>query len=924
MSDNVIQTSFNSGEWSPSLYAQVNLKQYHSGAALLRNFFVDVRGGATTRPGTRYTATCKSNGIVRPIPFQASFTVSYLLEFGQGYVRFFNNGAPVLEAGKTITAITQANPGVITSTAHGYSNGDWIVISGVVGMVLLNGNTFIVAGVTANTYTLTDLFGNVINTTSYGTYISGGTAARVYTIISPYQASEVFGIRYTQNVNQLYLCHPNYPPYVLTLNSATNWTLAPITFGSTVTAPTGQTVATTLAAGAVNYAYIITTVDSFGQESGPSAFAILANVTDIRSVAGSNTVTWTAVPNAASYNVYRAVPRYGAAVPAGSDFGFAGNVTSNTFIDSNINIDFSQGPPVVTNPFFGSGVQTITITNRGANFTGIPAVSFTGGGGGTGAAASASLRVASGTASGGVGYLVGDRCSIIGDTSGAVYTITSTTGNGIVVSAVVTTQGNLTSGTPIINGELAGSRFSSPALVNSSWELSVISLTAAGAGYSPAPTVAIAPATGGAAATCTLGTVAAGNPTVPALANQRLILAGPVGSPGQINGSIPGAYFNFNASSPIQPDNAFQQTLVAGQLNTIQAMIPMPAGLIVFGDKLAWLVNGGSPGSPLSATSLVANPQAYNGSSSLPPIVATSDILYVQAKQSIVRNLVYNFYTNVYTGTDISILSNHLFYGFTLVQWAWAEEPFKLAWAVRNDGQLVCLTFLKDLEIVAWTHSDTQGAFIGVASITEASSIGNVDAVYHVVKRTVQDQTVNYIERFVELTYPNDYKSSWQVDAGIGYNGSAATTFSGAQHLGGMVVTGLADGVVINFTMPTSGTFIFGGGGTAGLTNIANASIVTVGLSFLPQLGTLPLDLGEPTVQGKRKKVSAVTVRCRNALGLTTGRNIDSDQVPIQDLVLGNVGTMSNQVVTGLVTGDARTIVDPQWDVFGQYYIQPN
>src|SRR5882724_6623449 len=925
MSDNVIQTSFNSGEWSPSLYAQVNLKQYHSGAALLRNFFIDTRGGATTRPGTRYVATCKSNSTVRPIPFQASFTVSYLLEFGQGYVRFFNNGAPVLESGKAITAITQANPGVITSTAHGYSNGDWIVISGVVGMVLLNGNTFIVAGVTANTYTLTDLFGNVINTTSYGTYISGGTAARVYTIISPYQASEVFGIRYTQNVNQLYLCHPNYPPYVLTLNSATNWTLAPITFGSTVTAPTGQTVATTLAAGAVNYAYIITTVDSFGQESGPSAFAILANVTDIRSVAGSNTVTWTAVPNAASYNVYRAVPRYGAAVPAGSDFGFAGNVTSNTFIDSNINIDFSQGPPVVTNPFFGSGVQTITITNRGANFTGIPAVSFTGGGGGTGAAASASLRVASGTASGGVGYLVGDRCSIIGDTSGAVFTITAANpSTGAVISAVVTTQGNLTSGTPIINGELAGSRFNSPANMNASWELSVISLTAAGAGYSPAPTVVITPATGGAAATCTLGTSGAGNPTVPALANQRLILAGPVSSPGQINGSIPGAYFNFNASSPIQPDDAFQQTLVAGQLNTIQAMIPMPAGLIVFGDKLAWLVNGGSAGSPLSATSLVANPQAYNGSSPLPPIVATSDILYVQAKQSIVRNLVYNFYTNVYTGTDISILSNHLFYGFTLVQWAWAEEPFKLAWAVRNDGQLVCLTFLKDLEIVAWTHSDTQGAFIGVASITEASSIGNVDAVYHVVKRTVQDQTVNYIERFVELTYPNDYKSSWQVDAGIGYNGSAATTFSGAQHLGGMVVTGLADGVVINFTMPTSGTFIFGGGGTAGLTNIANASIVTVGLSFLPQLGTLPLDLGEPTVQGKRKKVSAVTVRCRNALGLTTGRNIDSDQVPIQDLVLGNVGTMSNQVVTGLVTGDARTIVDPQWDVFGQYYIQPN
>ena len=927
MSDNVIQTSFNSGEWSPSLYAQVNLKQYHSGAALLRNFFVDTRGGATTRPGTRYVATCKSNSTVRPIPFQASFTVSYLLEFGQGYVRFFNNGAPVLETGKAITAITQANPGVITSNAHGFANGDWVVISGVVGMVLLNGYTFIVAGVTANTYTLTDLFGNAINTTSYGTYVSGGTAARVYTITSPYQASEVFGIRYTQNVNQLILCHPNYPTYVLTLISASNWTLAPAVIGSTLAAPTGQAVATTLAAGTVNYAYVITAADSNGQESPPSAFATLANVTDIRTVAGTNTITWTAVTGAASYNVYRAQPRYGAAVPAGSQFGFIGNVTALTMIDSNVTVDFSQGPPIPENPFFGSGVQTATVTAPGA-YGGaiiIPSVTLTGGGGSGATAVAVAGSTAVAPSAGGNGYVVGNLVySQSAANGGAVYQVVSVSGGGVVTALSVVNPGSRQSGdqTPSNPGSTLSNGAGLNLTINITWGINAVNIASPGSGYSTPPAVAFS--SGAATATTMLGAPSVGNPTVPALANQRLILAGPVSSPGQINASQPGSYFNFNISEPIQPDDAIQQTLVSGQLNTIQAMIPMPAGLIVFGDKHAWLVNGGSAGSPFSATGLVANPQAYNGSSPLSPIVATSDILYVQAKQSIVRNLVYNFYTNVYTGADISVISNHLFYDFTLIQWAWAEEPFKLAWAVRNDGQLLCLTFLKDLEIVAWTHSDTQGAFKGVASIVESSSIGNVDAVYHVIQRTVQGVAVNYIERFVELVYPSDYQSSWQVDAGIGYNGAAATIFSGAQHLGGMAVTGLADGVVINFTMPINGTFQFGIGGTAGLTTIPNASIVTVGLSFLPQLGTLPLDLGEPTVQGKRKKVSAVTIRCRNALGLTAGRTLTTG-VSMADLVLGNVGTMSNQIVTGLVTGDARTIVDPQWDVFGQFYIQqPN
>src|SRR5882672_10070215 len=317
MSDNVIQTSFNSGEWSPSLYAQVNLKQYHSGAALLRNFFVDTRGGATTRSGTRYIATCKSNGTVRPIPFQASFTVSYLLEFGQGYVRFYNNGAPVLEATKTISAIN-IGTSTITATAHGYSNNDWVFISGIVGTVgnQINGGTFIVAGVTTNTFTLVDLFGNAIVLT--GAYTSGGTVQRIYTITSPYQASEVFGIRYTQNVNQLYLLHPNYAPYVLTLVSATNWTLVPMVIGSTLAAPVGQSVSSTLAAGTVNYGYVITAVDINGQESAPSGLASLGSAQDLRSTPGTNSVQWTAVAGAISYNIYKAEPRYGAAVPAGA------------------------------------------------------------------------------------------------------------------------------------------------------------------------------------------------------------------------------------------------------------------------------------------------------------------------------------------------------------------------------------------------------------------------------------------------------------------------------------------------------------------------------------------------------------------------------------------------------------------------------
>jgi hypothetical protein len=83
-------------------------------------------------------------------------------------------GKSVLGTAKVITAITQANPAVVTSNAHGLLEGDIVTIAAVVGMTQLNGNTYIVANPAANTF---ELFG--IDSTGYTAYTSGGTATPV-------------------------------------------------------------------------------------------------------------------------------------------------------------------------------------------------------------------------------------------------------------------------------------------------------------------------------------------------------------------------------------------------------------------------------------------------------------------------------------------------------------------------------------------------------------------------------------------------------------------------------------------------------------------------------------------------------------------------------------------------------------------------
>lgn len=74
----------------------------------------------------------------------------------------------------TITGITQADPPVVTATGHGLTDGQRVTISGVVGMVELNGLTSAVKSVTSGTFELVEL-----DSTDYTAYTSGGSATPV-------------------------------------------------------------------------------------------------------------------------------------------------------------------------------------------------------------------------------------------------------------------------------------------------------------------------------------------------------------------------------------------------------------------------------------------------------------------------------------------------------------------------------------------------------------------------------------------------------------------------------------------------------------------------------------------------------------------------------------------------------------------------
>ena len=93
-------TSFVSGEFGNKLTGRTDFEKYQSAAKKMENFLVHPQGAATRRVGTQFIDEVKdSSKKTRLIPFEFSTTQTYILEFGNQYIRFFKDKGQILSGG---------------------------------------------------------------------------------------------------------------------------------------------------------------------------------------------------------------------------------------------------------------------------------------------------------------------------------------------------------------------------------------------------------------------------------------------------------------------------------------------------------------------------------------------------------------------------------------------------------------------------------------------------------------------------------------------------------------------------------------------------------------------------------------------------------------------------------------------------------
>lgn len=221
---NISLLDFSAGEISKKIYGRHDIGGYYNSGRRVENFIPETIGPGRFRQGTIYDGPSRLNNKPLLYPFSFGDSVSYILEFTNTKIRFYNENGRIHATGQNITNITQANPAVVTySGADTYANGDSVYISGVVGMTEVNNKEFIVANLTAGSNTF-ELSG--INSTAYTAYDSGGTVEEIIEVTTPYGTNDLYALKFAQNGKKLFITHPSYNPQKLTYTSATSWAFA--------------------------------------------------------------------------------------------------------------------------------------------------------------------------------------------------------------------------------------------------------------------------------------------------------------------------------------------------------------------------------------------------------------------------------------------------------------------------------------------------------------------------------------------------------------------------------------------------------------------------------------------------------------------------------------------------------------------------
>lgn len=103
-----MQPSFSGGEFDPKVMGRIDSEKYATGLKQCENFYIHKFGSVSNRTGFLFLDNAKySDKRCRLVPFVYSSDQSYVLEFGERYIRFWNSdGSLIIDGDEPLEVVT--------------------------------------------------------------------------------------------------------------------------------------------------------------------------------------------------------------------------------------------------------------------------------------------------------------------------------------------------------------------------------------------------------------------------------------------------------------------------------------------------------------------------------------------------------------------------------------------------------------------------------------------------------------------------------------------------------------------------------------------------------------------------------------------------------------------------------------------------
>lgn len=498
---------------------------------------------------------------------------------------------------------------------------------------------------------------------------ANGLIADVPTIETPYQAEHLLELSHAQMGDVVYLAHRSYPLHKVVRRDAEGggyaWSLEEVALNTSLPAPTAPTVAfirgnsDDTAALEYTLRYKVVAVDANGKESlaSPAGETLGKHPSDW--VQGNHvSITWTAVEDAAEYNVYREEAGY---------FGFIGVYNAgNAYTPPT-----EEQQQALQNLLSAAQTKEAQRDQAKAEYD--------------------RLRT---------NYDA--QCYITDSETGSTTESTTQACRNLKAQreSALANYNALASEASSLRGQyntLYGQVYPKYSFTDNNYE----------ADTSDTPREDWDPFKDG------------NNPGVVAFHQQRMVLGGTPKAPQAFYMSRTGDFENFRKSRPLQDDDPVEYLIASGSIDAITWAASF--GDLLIGTSGSEYKASGGDGSALTAKNIAITAQSYWGSAELAPIIIGNSVLHVQRHGARVRDLFYSLEKDGYAGNDLSIMAPHLFDGYSLKQWAYQQTPGSTIWIVRDDGLLLALTYMKEHDIWGWSRHITDGEFLSVASISGES-----------------------------------------------------------------------------------------------------------------------------------------------------------------------------------------------------------